>query len=83
MSISASRWPIEEEMTRQFVSANKNTWSGYFVPKGINHARIKKTSGGAEKIYHIFNTQFAVSLMLETIVRNLNNYMRFINHYVS
>ena len=68
MSISASRWPIEEEKTRLFESNKENTWAGYFVPKGINHARIKKTSEGAEKIYHIFNTHFGVSLMLETIV---------------
>ena len=51
------------ENQTQFVNSNKeNTVAGFFVPKGINHARIKKSAGGVDKIYHIFNTHFEVSV---------------------
>ena len=86
---SASRWPIEEEKIQQFESTNKKTWSGYFVPKGINHARIKKTTEGTEKTYHIFNTHFGVSLMFKSFVcknillKDQKSYVSHVNNYLS
>ena len=64
----ASKCPISVEKQKEFESMNKKTIFGYFIPKGINYAKITKTQGGISKVYHIFDTHFEVSLSFIEII---------------
>ena len=49
------------EKRYEFKNKMEKTVTQYFLPKGINYAKIKKTVGGVYKMYHVFNTHFEVS----------------------
>ena len=66
MLFSASKWPIEKHSFHAFSITDKN-WqifgTEFFIPKGVNYAKIKKTETEESRVYHIFNTHLQVNLV--------------------
>ena len=60
VDISASKWAIVSEDERLF-NVTEDV-GGISIPHGVLYAALEKTgTDGIDKIYHIFNTHFAVS----------------------
>ena len=57
---TASRWPIDTEAQHEFEAKNSGSLAGFFIPKGVNYAKIIKEIESDSKVYHIFNTHFEV-----------------------